>query len=332
MQDDIDIVEKWLQDESFINWAFERSEADIDKWEEWLSKHPENRKLAEGAKLMLGEIFQNVDVPIQKSQEALERLMLRLEQHESIDKDAEHTQKTGRPYWQMGALALLVAISLMLYFQWGRSSMVILSTGFGEKQEIVLPDQSEVVLNANSTLRYASNQPRKVWLEGEAFFKVKKSETNAKFIVHTSDLAVEVLGTAFNVNSRREQTQVFLEEGKVNLNLNDPEKSQVLLAPGDLLTYSSKRGHKYETAKVESAQHTSWRDGVIELKMTPLREVINRMEDIYGIRIQISNDHLGERKINVAIPVEALNIALKQIEYSLDLNINQLPDLTYVIE
>ena len=74
--------------------------------------------------------------------------------------------------------------------------------------EILLPDGSAVTLNANSKLQYYTHSARKVWLEGEAFFEVKKiPETAEPFQVVTNDLTITVLGTTFNVNSRNEQTK-----------------------------------------------------------------------------------------------------------------------------
>lgn len=84
------------------------------------------------------------------------------------------------------------------------------ATQYGEQRVVELPDHSVVSLNANSTLRFRNdwsqaNTLREVWLDGEAFFSVQKQEGAAgpaKFIVHTNDLDVEVLGTRFNVSNR----------------------------------------------------------------------------------------------------------------------------------
>ena len=56
-------------------------------------------------------------------------------------------------------------------------------------------------------------------------------ETQTKFEVITPDLTVEVLGTSFNVSSREEQTEVFLEEGKIRLDLGTEED---MMQPGKL--------------------------------------------------------------------------------------------------
>ena len=117
------------------------------------------------------------------------------------------------------------------------------STTFGEWKTITLPDGSVVELNANSLLtitkHWSENNNRTVWLTGEAFFKVKKiPSTKCKFIVKTKDLKVEILGTSFNVNSRFDQTEVFLEEGKVKLYLGNTKE---YMAPGEFIAFSKKK-------------------------------------------------------------------------------------------
>ncbi|TAG49514.1 MAG: iron dicitrate transport regulator FecR, partial [Runella slithyformis] len=72
-------------------------------------------------------------------------------------------------------------------------------TSFGEIKNITLPDESTVILNANSSLRVSrfgfGKNTREVFLQGEAEFAVKHTIDNQNFLVKTPDqLVVEVLG------------------------------------------------------------------------------------------------------------------------------------------
>jgi ferric-dicitrate binding protein FerR (iron transport regulator) len=102
-----------------------------------------------------------------------------------------------------------------------------------------------VLLNANSQLRTPARWPagarREVWLEGEAFFQVTKKGAapgggtdGARFVVHTGQVDVAVLGTRFNVTNRRGQTTVTLNEGKVKLEEGDLDGA-VIMEPGELV-------------------------------------------------------------------------------------------------
>ena len=135
------------------------------------------------------------------------------------------SEQGSRPFfvrYQTGLIAAMIAVlvvAVVLLNDWQMfSGELRRETGFGEKMTFVLPDQSKVILNANSSLRYHKDQPRKIWLKGEAYFQVsKKQKTKEKFWVITPDLTIEVLGTAFNVNSHQEKTRVSLEEGSIKL-------------------------------------------------------------------------------------------------------------------
>jgi transmembrane sensor len=159
-------------------------------------------------------------------------------------------------YWfksvAVAASLLLILCTGIWYYtsKTNSSSHGIYKTGYAKIKKITLPDGSVVTLNANSELKLSANWSdkgeRQVWLDGEAYFEVAKKEvTHQKFIVHTRDIDVEVLGTRFNVNTRHEKSIVSLEEGKIRLTLNNTVKAtlktkataQVLeMKPGEMGT------------------------------------------------------------------------------------------------
>ncbi|MGB3800860.1 MAG: FecR family protein, partial [Lewinella sp.] len=136
-------------------------------------------------------------------------------------------------------LLLLVAGGLALFS--GGEELTTTTTGFAEQKSVALPDGSIVRLNANSSLSYAPDwddrEDREVILRGEAYFEVLPNPTTGqKFLVTTPDLTVAVLGTVFNINSREEETSVFLEEGKIALQLKAGDQTEKTMEPGELVT------------------------------------------------------------------------------------------------
>ncbi len=113
-----------------------------------------------------------------------------------------------------------------------------ISTATGQTRNVRLPDNSEVTLYANSSMRYAQQwsdeTPRAVWLEGTADFLVAHRNDTASarlFRVHTPDLTVEAVGTTFRVRQRPECTHVCLTSGKANLLLK--QQKPIRLQTGD---------------------------------------------------------------------------------------------------
>ncbi|MEL6252812.1 MAG: FecR domain-containing protein [Bacteroidota bacterium] len=240
----------------------------------------------------------------------------------------------SRRSWTLAAsISVLIALGLSVFFISEKNSRIIYQTAFGEKMEIVLPDDSEITLNANSRLWHYKADPRKVWLDGEAFFLVsKKPETGAKFTVLTTDLEVEVLGTSFNVNSLKQKTDVFLEEGKVKLHLKGKKKDKIELIPGDLLSYSANKAGSLKKRRNTSTTLTSWKDGAIILEMVAVSKVLDEMERIYGISIELTEKKILDKEVMLAIPIENRKIALSALENVLGRKIMQITENQYLID
>ncbi|HZB14371.1 MAG TPA: FecR domain-containing protein, partial [Chryseolinea sp.] len=145
-----------------------------------------------------------------------EQEMLKSEMFNSIKEQLQPTKPKTVSFYRpllrvAAAILLLVAVSSVLYFKLPvvaeHAQVETLSaeveTKYGERRTIVLPDESTVVLNGNSKLKYSKNwsaeQVREVWIDGEGFFAVQHTKSHQKFVVHTGEgLSVEVLGTKFN--------------------------------------------------------------------------------------------------------------------------------------
>ena len=320
------LLEQWLEDQSFINWALQKEEKDVSKWEHYFNDHPHHWELAkEGRALLLGISFQEIPLDPASGQEALTRLLNRLEENTSA-----HSQppivKTFRFWrtWQFAAsIAIFMLVSGFAYFQFFDHTEIVLTTTYGQQLETQLPDGSQVTLNANSSLKYHTREPRKVWLEGEAFFEIKKMpETNADFQVLTQDLTVNVLGTSFNVNTRNDQTKVFLEEGKVKLQVDNPATDVIEMDPGDLIAYSRKQNKLKENRKNASAlENASWKEGTLIFNDTPLPEALYKIEEIYGIQFLLQSEELKEEVISGGVPIKDLNVTLQTLREVYGINI-----------
>ncbi|MEE9372463.1 MAG: FecR domain-containing protein [Saprospiraceae bacterium] len=214
---------------------------------------------------------------------------------------------------RIAVVALLLVTAGFAWNGFYSNKTITVSTAYAETKKIQLPDGSMVELNAGSQLSYDQNWcascNRKVRLIGEAFFEVtKKVKTGQKFQVITSDLTVEVLGTAFNVNTLHNQTQVFLEEGLVKLDLGEAAEEMVM-NPGDVVTYSikTKERKKQHFIKEESI---IWRDGFTSMKNIALERILEKIEDLYGVKFMPINSDNLDRKFTIGIPVDNFETTL----------------------
>ena len=147
---------------------------------------------------------------------------LKIHGHEIPGDDVDETliyslplRKNRKRYRVPVAAAVLLLMMVTGYLLLFPSiEKVVHQTGYGETAQLSLPDGSQVVLNANSSISFLPDwdekKERTVTLEGEAFFSISHTVDHQKFIVHSKNIEVEVLGTAFNVNNRRGKSQVVL--------------------------------------------------------------------------------------------------------------------------
>src|SRR5690606_32261901 len=150
----------------------------------------------------------------------------------------------------------VVLIGLFFLVRWMNRPFDVYTTDFGEQMTIELPDESIIQLNSNSTLTWgrdwAKGGERIVNLEGEAFFQVEHLD-GLSFVVNTEDITVHVTGTQFNVNSRRQKTMVYLDDGKVNVAVKERPDEKYEMKPGEELVYQASLD-QVEQKKVEAPE------------------------------------------------------------------------------
>lgn len=234
-------------------------------------------------------------------------------------------QENVTRWWQTTLVRVAAAIILMIAAGWvsvkvyHEFSWKEYTTHGGEIRSIDLADGSTVVLNGNSKLSVKRNLSRKklreVFLTGEANFWITKGENEeARFVVHTRDLDVEVLGTRFNVNSRDLETIVYLEEGSVKVERKDRKKEEVYLTPGEKIEYSSvKQELKLSEVKSE-VNEISWREGIFEFEDLTLHGILKQITGAYNYRFDIKSIDLQDRTYTVRIPDNNLEFAISVLE------------------
>ncbi|RAV99216.1 FecR family protein [Pseudochryseolinea flava] len=229
-----------------------------------------------------------------------------------------------------------VAASLLLLFSVGYLltkdffRYTTYTTPFGMTQHILLEDGTEVTLNANSTLKVPNDlsaaEMREVWLDGEGFFHVAKRPNRVRFSVHTDNMNIEVLGTKFNVNNRRGNTEVVLDEGSVKLTSPLSRSTGIIMKPGDFVSLAV-ADTTFKKKIVRPAKYNAWQSNKLIFEDTPLRVVAEKIEDYYGVTIKIQNQDLAWREVTGTLPNNDLGVVLKSLSTSHKLEIIREKDV-----
>lgn len=190
---------------------------------------------------------------------------------------------------------------------------------YGQTGHLYLFDGTEVWLNSGTKLKYPNkfNQnERDVFIEGEAFFKVKPNK-KLPFKVKTGKLEVEVLGTSFNVMAypTEEKQSIFLVEGSVQINNHDGNKIGEI-SPGQMAI----KTEGDPTIQVQNADpyfYTSWKNGKIIFNSEKLSDIAKKMERWYNVEIRFSEESLKDYNFSGTIlrnkPIDQTIMAMEQL-------------------
>lgn len=161
----------------------------------------------------------------------------------------------------------------------------------GEKQELILPDGSTVNINSGSILIYPKEfkgDTRTLYLMGEANFTVKKDKEHP-FIVSTSYLKVQALGTKFNVQAYSESDKIIttLENGAVKVDKIVEDENSFILSPNEQLEYNYKTGI-FEKRIINATSYSGWTKGELNFINQPLKEILATIQREYAVQFVIN--------------------------------------------
>lgn len=175
-----------------------------------------------------------------------------------------------------------------------------LSTPRGMDFKVILPDGSEVWLNAESTIEFPSAftaEERRVVLHGEAFFKVTQNE-HCPFIVTTDRMDVHVLGTEFNFrNYEYACSHVSLVKGAVQVYTKDAGQTvAATLKPGEGAWFDKKGELQVGADDIYAV--TQWMDGFFYFDNCPLTDVLQELGRWYNLGVIFKRPEVMQYKMH----------------------------------
>ncbi|MCX2495437.1 DUF4974 domain-containing protein [Pedobacter sp. PF22-3] len=217
------------------------------------------------------------------------------------------------------AAALVYNREAIFFNKTDQSVLTQVSTKATEVKTIVLADGSTVNMNSGSSLKYSDRfaaDTREVYLSGEAFFDVKKDPQHP-FIVHTKQLAVKVLGTAFDVKAYPNDTftETTLIRGKVSIAIKNNNGQTFVLKPNDKFTLNggkvsmSQLSH-FNGTGTDRIVETAWTNHELIYKNNSFEEVAKLFERWYGIKIAFKEPELKAVRFSGHVDKETLSEAL----------------------
>lgn len=206
--------------------------------------------------------------------------------------------------------------------------MYVVSSGIRNMESVSLPDGTKVQMGPGSKLTYPASfegKTREVVLNGQAFFDVANNP-HKPFIVHTGEMHVQALGTAFELfcYDVENVSEVILLHGKIKVN-------NYFVLPNQKLVIDKKNGTVTKW-KVDADQYTAWRkQRTLSFENEKLSMIIPRLEQWYGRKIMCQKDLSEKYRFTFKVRDETLERILFMIEESSPLKHAKMENENYMI-
>lgn len=231
----------------------------------------------------------------------------------TINKPKGKLQKRYSNIGKIAAIALLfIGISFVIT-QSTSTNRITQSAAKGEIKTLFLPDGSQLVLNGNSSVTYATNfkNNRKLDLKGEAYFKVVRNP-KSPFTVETPQFKIKVLGTSFTISAYENYPNTIrVLSGKVTVNSKENPNHNVLLTKNQQLRFHTSQLPLLTNNTRED--FLAWTKNIIVLENTSLGETAAILRNKFNVTILFEHPELEQLRITGKFKNENITTILNSI-------------------
>lgn len=310
----------------------ELTEAEAKKLADWQQERPENQTTVEQAQNVWQRSKEGKSSYEPDVEEGWQRFVFRRDEDvygndRSVAFKSAPSPKTRTLVWWSGvaaSLALLATIAFLWQNVATEADWEQFATVEGETRLVTLPDSSQVWLNSLSTLRYTSEfdvNHRVVYLDGEAFFEVKKAE-GQRFTIFSGPAKTEVIGTSFNLRAYKgDSVRVQVVTGRVAFSPAN-EDDAIFLEPGEEATITQDT----EPARkqfITNPNFRAWQNKVLRFDNTSLTEIARQMEEQYDISVELAEPALANCRYTASFDNASLKDVLTTLSVIGDLSYQQ---------
>ena len=326
-------TEDFVLDESFREWAAGPGSEDPECfWPDFLADHPEKKKEIDEAILIVRKLNQENDPEI--PDERIDLIWRKI-----MGQNKVRLFRYARLLKYAAILVLVFMLGAVSYYVFlaGKRDLSLvyneITVPYGERTEMSLYDGTKVWLNSGTTMKFPlvfDSRCRQVFIDGEAFFDVKKKRDHQPFIVSTKAMTVTVAGTRFNVCAYSDDSgfSATLEEGKIIASSKINHK-KIDLLPGHQAILNLKT-NDFSVKKVDTELYTTWKENLLRFQDADFNEVVKKMERWYDVKIIVDPGFRLSKLFTMTIKTESLREMLKLLAYTTPMEYRIDKDNVYI--
>ncbi len=262
------------------------------------------------------EIFRKLQdsgqvIPYDFTEEKRNFLLKRI--HSKIDKPKNSLFHLYSRTLKIAATVIVLLGISFLIAESTSKNLITQSAAKGEMKTLFLPDGSQLILNANSSITYSSDfkENRSLNLKGEAYFKVVKNP-KSPFTVETAQFKTKVLGTSFTIRAYKNYlNKISVLSGRVEVSSKEKPTYKVFLTKNQQLSFP-----KSQSPLLSNNSHEdflAWTKNIVILHNTTLGETAEILRNKFNVTILFDNPELEKLRISGKFKNEDITTILKTI-------------------
>ncbi|TKG90445.1 FecR family protein [Puteibacter caeruleilacunae] len=237
------------------------------------------------------------------------------------DKRVKRTIRLQQLIKHAAVIAIIMATTIIGYYSTKLINNQTLITNWEEvDQEIILPDDSKVLLAGGSSIEFHNNFSKKVRavrLAGEAFFDIERNPEKP-FIISTNFTQTRVLGTSFWLSEIEDRTIIKVKSGVVEFKGFNSNANIIQLHKGDIAKFNHTQKVLLIHNEIDPTNKFKVRHLSFEKK--PLKQICSDLSKLFEQPVLLEDPTLGKRLLTATFENEGLESILHSMCFSLDLD------------
>ncbi|MGS7838648.1 FecR family protein [Stenotrophomonas maltophilia] len=206
--------------------------------------------------------------------------------------------RRGRARWWVAAAAACITLLGVGLVPQVAPTEQLYSAGQGELRDLVLPDQTQVRLNADSRLRVRMGWfSRKVeLLQGEATFDIARDRR--PFEVQVNGLEIRDIGTVFDVSRRLQSTRIGVVSGEVEVWSQGADARRLAQLGEGRVVQVDARNHAVESLDLPLSMLLDWQQRKVSFLDERLDEVAAAFNRHNQVQVRVLDEGAASARLS----------------------------------
>ncbi|EOW2137137.1 FecR domain-containing protein [Stenotrophomonas sp. GD03908] len=206
--------------------------------------------------------------------------------------------RRGRARWWVAAAAACITLLGVGLVPQVAPTEQLYSAGQGELRDLVLPDQTQVRLNADSRLRVRMGWfSRKVeLLQGEATFDIARDRR--PFEVQVNGLEIRDIGTVFDVSRRLQSTRIGVVSGEVEVWSQGADARRLAQLGEGRVVQVDARSHAVESLDLPLSMLLDWQQRKVSFLDERLDEVAAAFNRHNQVQVRVLDEGAASARLS----------------------------------